>query len=56
MEPAVPGLMSLTRDGAGGGAVALPQLDAVGAVVGREEERAVDVRQVRRRRACRCRG
>ena len=40
--------MSLTSDGAGGGAVALPQLAAVDAVVGREEQRPVDVRQVDR--------
>ena len=36
----------LDEDGAGGGAVALPQLAAVRAVVGREEQRPVDVRQV----------
>ena len=36
----------LDQDGAGGGAVALPQLVAVGAVVGAEEQRAVDVGQM----------
>ena len=36
----------LDQDGAGGGAVALPQLRAVHTVIGREEQRAVDVRQV----------
>ena len=40
------GVDVLDQDGAGGGAVALPQLAAVRAVVGREEQRAVDVRQV----------
>src|SRR5262249_54833982 len=37
-------------DRAGGGAVALPQLGAVGAVVGREIERAADRGQAGRRR------
>ena len=40
-----PGLMSSTRMVPAGGAVALPQLEAVRAVVGREEQRAVDVGQ-----------
>ena len=38
----------LDQDGAGGRAVALPQLPAVDAVIGHEEQRAVDVRQVGR--------
>ena len=36
----------LDHHGAGGRAVALPQLVAVGSVVGGEEQRAVDVGQV----------
>src|SRR5262249_51979535 len=36
----------LDEGGAGGGAVGLPQLGAAAAVVGREEQRAVDVPQV----------
>ena len=47
-EPVAPGLMSLTSTVPAAGAVALPQLAAAGAVVGREEERAVHVRQDRR--------
>ena len=43
---AAAGVDVLDEDGAGGGAVALPQLQPVRAVVGREEQRAVDVRQV----------
>ena len=39
-------MMSADHDRAGGGAVALPQLRPVRAVVGREEQRAVDVREV----------
>ena len=45
-EPVRAGVDVLDQDGAGGGAVALPQLPAVGAVVGREEQRPVHVRQV----------
>ena len=37
----------LDQDGAGGRAVALPKLIAVGAVVGREEERPAHVREIR---------
>ena len=40
------GVDVLDQVGAGGGAVALPQLDAVRAVVGGEVEHAVDVGQV----------
>src|SRR5206468_103048 len=41
------GVDVLDQRGAGGGAVALPQLEAVGAVVGAEEQRAADGGQVR---------
>src|SRR5262249_41796599 len=40
----------LDQGGAGGRAVSLPQLPSVGAVLGREEERPVHVRQVAGRR------
>ena len=45
-EPAGAGVDVLDEHGAGRGAVALPQLAAVDAVVGREVERAVDGGQV----------
>ena len=48
---AAAGVDVLDQDGSGGGAIALPQLDAVRAVVGREEQRAVHVRQVAGARA-----
>ena len=54
-EPCAARVDVLDQDGAGGGAVALPQLRAVSAVVGREEQRAVHVRQVSWGTSCRCR-
>ena len=45
-EPVGAGVDVLDQDGAGGRPVALPQLDAVGPVVGREEAGAAHRRQV----------
>src|SRR5205814_1410091 len=41
-----PGVDVLDQDGAGGRAVALPQLNAVGPVIGRHEERPIDQGQL----------
>ena len=54
-ELPLPGSDVLDHDGAGGRAVRLPQLSAVGAVVGREEQRSAHVREIDStggRRAC----